>query len=629
MRTFIFCLLPLFFVQGVRAQITYSSNEYASIGDTFLLSRAQLNLNQFDYANAGANISWDFSTLTAATQRTERFVDPSTAGYELAFISNCILNGGGIFNCPQEWNALTDIAQLDMQGGALFSLLPVSISNVVRHFAIDNQSLSETILGVSIGTGPLSAPIPIVYDNIDTLYRFPLAIGNMDSSIREFSIDLNNVGTDFLYQSYQKRINHVEGWGSLTTPYANYPSVLKLKTIIQNQDSIVTNGQTLPGDITTEVRYSWFAPNIGWPVFVASGQVVAGIEVITQVEYLDTLQCIQPNPLFIATPIPAFIDPTSGSVDINFTNLSQNADQYTWDFGDGGSANTQSPSHTYTDGGIFQVQLIACNQLCQPLLCDTATIPLIILDTAGVTATFFVQPENACVDDSVQFTSIAFNSDQYLWDFGDGNTSTEENPQHAYISPGSYDISLIIMNANDQDTIVQTLVVSDIPTVSVSPDTSVSLGNSVQLLASASDPDATYAWNLSADLSCFTCSDPIATPSETSVYTVIVSNACGSASDTVRVEIDSVSTGISSLDLNELGIKMYPNPVEDHVIIQFPEQLIEPIELELISSFGQLVFAKRITDQQQKINLPSLSTGIYFLRFSYENHLLTIPVIKH
>ncbi|MGB3619572.1 MAG: GEVED domain-containing protein, partial [Catalinimonas sp.] len=43
----------------------------------------------------------------------------------------------------------------------------------------------------------------------------------------------------------------------------------------------------------------------------------------------------------------------------------------------------------------------------------------------------------------------------YAWDFGDGTTSTEENPQHTYAAPGSYDVQLIAINAFGRDTLLR------------------------------------------------------------------------------------------------------------------------------------------------------------------------------
>ncbi|MEM7371330.1 MAG: PKD domain-containing protein [Bacteroidota bacterium] len=612
MRHFFILLGLLSFCLGSQAQITYSHSEYAGVGDTFLISRAQLNLNQQDYALGGANQLWDFSNLSAATQRTERFVDPNNAGYRLTFISNCILGGGGIFACPQEWSDLTDLARTDFEQGGIFDLLPVSISDVVRHYAIDNQTLEETILGLRVGAGPLAVPVPIKYDNADTLLQFPLTFGNMDSSIREFVIDLNGLGTDFLFESFQKRTNHIEGWGSITTPYMNYPSSLKVKTIIEHQDSITTNGITVPGNIGTDIIYSWYAPAIGWPVMVASGQLIGGLEIITRVEYLDTLQCIDPDPLFIATPVPIFLNPATGTADVSFTNLSQNANQFQWNFGDGATSTASNPSHTYSSGGIQLVQLIACNQLCQPPVCDTLTLPIVIIDSAGVAANFFATPFSPCVGDSIQFDNFSFNANQYVWDFGDGVSSMEESPVHVYMASGSYDVQLISSNGNNQDTIVRTIDVNEVPQLIAGPDTSVLPGTDVQLFANTNGTTQNISWNLTPELSCFFCSDPIASPSESRSYIVTASNGCGSVTDTVYLEVDSMATSVDDLGTRN-SVLLFPNPVDHTLTLSLYEKPVSPLTIQIISNNGARVHLEMIHEQTSRISVAHLPSGIYYL----------------
>ena len=59
---------------------------------------------------------------------------------------------------------------------------------------------------------------------------------------------------------------------------------------------------------------------------------------------------------------------------------------------------------------------------------------------------------------------VSFQDDSYgqpsgwLWNFGDGNTSTLQNPIHSYLSEGTYDVSLFVSNALGQDSILLTSV---------------------------------------------------------------------------------------------------------------------------------------------------------------------------
>ncbi|MCB0852294.1 MAG: PKD domain-containing protein, partial [Bacteroidetes bacterium] len=373
-----------------------------------------------DFVQTGTNFSWDYGNLVPNTQETRSYIDPDNGGYQTSWITDCIFNGGGIFACPGKWNDLTNLALENDDNTSFLNLLPVGVSNIVTHYDKDNGLLREPMLGMSVGAGGLSLPIPLNYDIPDTIYRFPIDYLDVDSSEKAFSLDLTGFGADFIYDLKQKRVNTVEGWGEIITPYDTFPNTLKMRTVIYHQDSTTIGGNTLPANITTEVQYSWFDKGTGIPVLVAKGLLVAGVEVITSVDFLDSVRCFTPNAAFLTNPLLVIVDPISGNADVNFANLSQNADTYKWYFGDGDSSTQVNPAHTYS-GGLYSVSLIACNSICDPLECDTTNFPLLVIDSSAVVANWTSSPNNPCVGDSISFNNFSFNGDTYFWDFGDGN----------------------------------------------------------------------------------------------------------------------------------------------------------------------------------------------------------------
>jgi len=60
----------------------------------------------------------------------------------------------------------------------------------------------------------------------------------------------------------------------------------------------------------------------------------------------------------------------------------------------------------------------------------------------------------------VSFTNVSTNADSYMWDFGDGNTSTEENPTHTFTDDGSYNVILTASNADGSSTASETIIIS-------------------------------------------------------------------------------------------------------------------------------------------------------------------------
>ncbi len=149
--------------------------------------------------------------------------------------------------------------------------------------------------------------------------------------------------------------------------------------------------------------------------------------------------------IYNAPPIANFtpsVDNGCAPLNVSFTNSSINGGTYLWNFGDGDQSNDQNPTHTYYDVGTFQVQLIVTNSGGQ----DIANNVLITVYPTP-TAYFNVAPAIVSIPDQpVQCFNQSQNAASYLWNFGDGTTSTEESPQHYYSVEGTYTISLQVMS---------------------------------------------------------------------------------------------------------------------------------------------------------------------------------------
>ncbi|MEO6547337.1 MAG: PKD domain-containing protein [Ferruginibacter sp.] len=124
---------------------------------------------------------------------------------------------------------------------------------------------------------------------------------------------------------------------------------------------------------------------------------------------------------------------------------------YHWDFGDGGTSSNQTPVHIYTLPGIYTVTLIIYTaEGCS----DTAFLTRAIVTNSRPTAAFSATPKDACAKTPVDFTDESTgNAIKWLWQFGDGATSTAQNPRHIFVDTGFFDVQLIIWNSGCQDTI--------------------------------------------------------------------------------------------------------------------------------------------------------------------------------
>ena len=124
---------------------------------------------------------------------------------------------------------------------------------------------------------------------------------------------------------------------------------------------------------------------------------------------------------------------------VGFNNTSTNATSWLWDFGDGTSSTAIHPTHTYSTAGDFSVSLIAYG----PGGSDTISkvIPIKEGSTSPV-AGFTYSVGNTSLPVTVTFTNTSTNSTSWLWDFGDGVSSTSQNPAHTYTTAGSFPVSL-------------------------------------------------------------------------------------------------------------------------------------------------------------------------------------------
>ena len=143
-----------------------------------------------------------------------------------------------------------------------------------------------------------------------------------------------------------------------------------------------------------------------------------------------------PNAQFDATPRN-----TCAYLPVVFSDLSTGTvTQWFWDFGDGGTSILQNPEHAYTDTGYFTVTLIVINNGCP----DTLIMEDYVYITPPI-ANFRTSFD--CANPYTRtFEDRSIGADQWLWNFGDGNTSTQQNPVHTYGSPGTYTISLLVRN---------------------------------------------------------------------------------------------------------------------------------------------------------------------------------------
>ncbi|MDD1700255.1 MAG: PKD domain-containing protein, partial [Methanoregula sp.] len=178
----------------------------------------------------------------------------------------------------------------------------------------------------------------------------------------------------------------------------------------------------------------------------------AGSDTNTKVSYINvTATAVAPVAEFSGSP-------TSGvaPLTVQFTDLSTNAPTFwIWLFGDGNSSTLQNPSFEYARPGLYTVALTATNTAGSDTSIKTNYIN--VTATAEVpVAEFSAAPSEGVAPLTVQFTDTSIGSPtSWFWSFGDGNSSSLQNPSFDYTSPGLYTVSLTVTNNAGSDTITK------------------------------------------------------------------------------------------------------------------------------------------------------------------------------
>jgi PKD repeat protein len=178
-----------------------------------------------------------------------------------------------------------------------------------------------------------------------------------------------------------------------------------------------------------------------YPVALTGAQVANHYAVGSAVPGTPPTADFAANPVTGVAPLTvAFTDQSSG-----------NPTSWRWDFGDGATSTIQNPTHTYAAPGTYTVSLTATNVAGS----NTATRTDLVTSTppSPPTADFSASPTSGGAPLDVTFSDQSSGDPTgWSWDFGDGASSTAQNPLHTYSSPGSYTVSLTVTNPGGSDT---------------------------------------------------------------------------------------------------------------------------------------------------------------------------------
>jgi PKD repeat protein len=362
------------------AQVTYTSSNFAGVGDELLVSNATAAGLTLDYIQTGTNYTWDYATLAPLSQESVLWQNPNNAGYKNIW---CLLNGY-FFNCNSQFNNNFNLATKLTNGLVIQGM---GLTNVVDHLNKTTGLLANKMVGAQITMNGSTIPFVASYQSPDVLYQFPINFNDTYTNPIALNVNLNSFGVPIQLGITGNRTNTVEGWGSLITPYGTYASVLKIKSTLVQQITITTAAGPQVIDQTT-VSYEWFDPAFKIPVLQVSGNLVANQWIPSSVRYFDIERCLQPDASFIPIPLTADFNPANNNASITFVNNSINYDILSWNFGDSTpTSSVENPTHNFLCPGTREVTLTITNQFCDPDQVDTITIPVVITDSQNAFTT--------------------------------------------------------------------------------------------------------------------------------------------------------------------------------------------------------------------------------------------------
>lgn len=300
---------------------------------------------------------------------------------------------------------------------------------------------------------------------------------------------------------------------------------------------------------------------------------------------------------------------------------------FTWSFGDGATGSGPNPMHDYAEPGTYEVCLHVESVYAFP------GQPVIVCEDE-ICSTVVVSNEPFCDLLVACFEPLPFENGAYLfencsdvlpidipwtafWDFGDGSTSTEQEPTHAF-APGIYTVCLVMTHGDCVDSTCTTITVNSggdcDPNYSASFTYEVQ-NNAVIFFASTNEPTLGWIWSFPDGMVAY---EPIHThlfeppgPFEVCLSTWYWNQQ---TQDTCWAHtcqlIDPFGILNSVGELDDSGINVFPVPAHDQLTIT---GLPARATLQLFSPDGRLVRSAQPTGDTHRLPVQDLATGTYLL----------------
>jgi PKD repeat protein len=578
----------------------------------------------------GANLLWDFSTLTANDLDTGKWVTPASTPYNSTFGSNSNL-------------AVTN--------------------NDTNYIFFSNSASAMKTTGAALWIDTIGSAVATTFTGTNNLYVFPTTYNGTHTNsygfVQNVTIGTTPIEVDFSATYFDT----IDAWGIVRTPYGYYEA-LRQKRVERNH-TVVTAFSVLPVSNTrdTTTDYNFLAKETKQALidfqYDSNG-------VVTRIGYSTILP----------KPIARYTYTNSGGT-YTFTNTTYNTNgtTYVWDFGDGSpTSNGTSPNHTYSANGNYNVCVTATNAQGSSTYCQTVNVtgacPTIV---PNITTT------SAACGQATGSATAAPTGGATPYDYDWSNSATTASITN--VAAGAYTVTI---TDNNSCSVVATANVSNTgaPTVS---ETHVDAScydvcdGIINVAVSGGILPYSYLWsegsttedigNLCAGTYSFTVTDSsncsavisvdIAQPDSLNITAVVTDESSSGAADgaidltvtggtspfdyvwsegSTTEDLTAVSCGpyavqvtddngcakaaafdvdcpVSVADFSDASsINIYPNPTSGKIFIQLAGN--STLKIEVLNALGENIISKTLTADGE-IDLSAHAKGIYFIRANY------------
>jgi gliding motility-associated-like protein len=496
---------------------TITKTQYITVNDkpsvNFIASDSTgcfpLRVSFTDLSSAGTgsitNWDWDFGDGTNSTAQNPFHIYTAVGNYTVTLK---VTNSGGcikVISKPLYIKVSTGVF-INFANTAPQLCHPPETINFTN-LSTGPGTLSHTWLFGDGGSSPLTNPSH-TYTTGGT-YTVTLitqsSLGCIDTALRVMAVIIKDVQSSFT------------GPDSVC---ANSPASFTNTSVPVSAGSLWDFGDATTSTQTNPVK-TWTAPGL-YPVQLVNnyGTCTDTVTKPVRVLALPSVNFTSPDSIDCKAPFT-----------VNFQNLSTGGTSWSWSFGDGGTSTQQNPSHTYTANGQYTVSLVVTNASgCKDSISKAQYVkiirPIVAINGAPVEGcvpfTFSPTPNVNAVD------GVA----SYLWDFGDGFTSTLQNPTHIYPTQGTFTIKLFITTndgCTDSAVVVNGVRVGTLPTADFTAvPLSQCVGQPIQF-TDLSVPADRWLWDFGNGIGSSTAQNPVYAYPDTGVYTIrltVWNNGC-------------------------------------------------------------------------------------------------------